>query len=143
MRLSEFLAHDHEILRQYIGETQFDKMAQSYIAAHPSQHPNARWYSVHLAEYLHNYEPFLYHPEIQELATLELALNTAFDAPDAASLSLVQLTALDPEIFKSLILGIHPSASRLTFKQNTTSIWSALKCETQPPKPHRHGVPKR
>ena len=136
MRLTEFLAKDHEILREYIGESQFDKMAQSYIATDPSRLPNARWYSVHLAEYLRTYKPFSHNPEIQELAVLESALNSAFDAPEAASLSLVELTALDPEVLSSMILGIHPSASRLTFKQNTTSIWSALKCDTHPPRPH-------
>ena len=136
MRLTDFLANDHDILRDYIGETQFVEMAKNYITAHPSEHPNARWYSVHLAEFLQGYEPFFHHLEIQELAALELALNTAFDAPEAATLTFAELTALDPEIFSATILGIHSSASRLTFKQNTTSIWSALKCETQPPKPH-------
>ena len=143
MRLTDFLANDHEILRDYIGETQFVAMAQNYIATHPSQHPNARWYSIHLAEFLLGYEPFLHHPEIQELATLELALNTAFDAPEAATLTLEALTTLNPEIFSAMTLGIHPSASRLTFKQNTTSIWSALKCETQPPKPHLLDEPQQ
>lgn len=136
MRLTDFLANDHELLREYLGETQFVEMAATYIAKHPSQHPNARWYSTNLANFLKTYEPFEHHSEVQELAALELALNSAFDAPEAASLTLAELTALDPEIFSAMILGMHPSAARLTFHQNTTSIWSALKCETQPPKPH-------
>ncbi len=131
-----FLANDHELLRRYLGESQFGEMAQCYIAAHPSEHPNARWYSTHLAEFLRTYKPFAHHSEIQELAALELALNSAFDAPEAAALTFTELTALDPKVFSSMILGIHPSAARLTFRQNTTSIWSALKCDAQPPKPH-------
>ncbi len=137
MRLTDFLANDHELLREYLGESQFVEMAHRYIAAHPSQHPNARWFSKHLAEFLLSYKPFEHHREIQELATLELALNSAFDAPEAVALTLAQLVTVNPEIFNALKLQIHPSAARLTFKQNTTSIWSALKCETQPPKPHR------
>ena len=131
-----FLANDHEVLRTYLGESQFAVMAQSYVTAYPSEHPNARWYSTHLTEFLRSYKPFEHHPEIQELAALELALNSAFDAPEAAALTFAELTALDPDVFSSMVLGIHPSAARLTFRQNTTSIWSALKCEARPPKPH-------
>lgn len=134
--LKEFLAIDYRFLRKYLGETQFTEMAKSYCEANSSTQPNARWFSTHLAEFLRGYAPFSHHPEIQELAALELALNSAFTAPEAAALTLADLTTLDPEIFSSMNLGMHPSASRLTFTQNTTSIWSALKCETQPPKPH-------
>ncbi len=136
MRLTDFLSNDYELLREYLGDTQFAEMALTYIAKHPSQHPNARWFSKHLANFLLSYSPFEHHPEIQELAALELALNSAFDAPEAEALNLTQLATLNPEIFSALKLQMHLSSSRLTFKQNTTSIWSALKCETHPPKPH-------
>ncbi len=137
LRLTDFLANDYKLLREYLGETQFVAMAQTYFSAHPAQHPNARWLSKHLADFLLHFKPFAHRPEIQELAALELALNSAFDAPEASPLTFAELKVFAPEFFSALKLGIHPSAARLTFKQNTSSIWSALKCQTQPPKPHR------
>lgn len=136
VRLTDFLANDYKLLREYLGETQFVAMAQTYISAHPSQYPNARWFSLHLADFLRRFKPFEHHPEIQELAALELALNSAFDAPEATPLTFAELNALAPEMLNTIILSFHLSAVRLTFKQNTSSIWSALKCQTQPPKPH-------
>jgi hypothetical protein len=136
MRLTDFLANDHEMLHSYLGDSNFAKLAEAYIKTNPSEHPNARWYSINLPAFLLGYEPLRRNPEIQELAALESALNTAFDAPEADTLTLVDLSSLDPEIFSTMALAIHPSTSRLKFYHNTTSIWSALKCEGQPPKPH-------
>jgi hypothetical protein len=142
MRLTDFLANDHEMLRQYLGDVAFASMARDYIAAHPSENANARWYCLHLPAFLKSYKPFKQHPEIHELATLEAALNFAFDAPEAQSLTITDMAKLDPETFATMPLNMHPSAVRLTFVQNTTSIWSALKCEEQPPKPHSLDAPQ-
>jgi hypothetical protein len=143
MRLTDFLANDHEVLHQYLGDVTFASMARDYIAAHPSENPNARWYCKHLPAFLQRYEAFEHHQEIQELASLEAALNYAFDAPEAAHLTIADLGSLDAQAFTTMPLSIHPSAVRLTFLQNTTSIWSALKCEEQPPKPHSLDMPQQ
>jgi Putative DNA-binding domain len=143
LHLTEFIAHDHEVLHSYLGDVSFAKMARDYIAAHPSKKASARWFCEHLPEFLKTYKPFAHHPEIQELAQLEAALNFAFDAPEADSLTLAGMAAMEPRTFTTMALSMHPSAVRLTFLQNTTSIWSALKCEEQPPKPHRLNAPQQ
>jgi Putative DNA-binding domain len=143
MSLINFLANCHEVLRQYLGDVSFASMARDYIAAHLSETANARWYCQHLPAFLKLYKPFKRHPEIHELANLEAALNFAFDAPEAQSLSMADMAKLDPEIFTKVPLNMHPSAVRLTFSQNTTSIWSALKCEEHPPKPHSLDAPQQ
>lgn len=82
--------------------------------------------------FLNAYEPFLRAPEIQEMATLELALKVAFESPEMTSLSSKDLDTLG----SAQRLHFHPSVQYLRFFQNTTSLWSALVCEQVPPRPH-------
>ncbi|MDE2384421.1 MAG: putative DNA-binding domain-containing protein [Alphaproteobacteria bacterium] len=137
LRLGEFLAHDYEMLHSYVGDTEFIGLGRAYIAAHTSRSPNARWFSTHLPDFIARSERWRRNPEVAELAALERALNTAFDAADALPYTLAQLAAANPENFGEQVFAFHPSVQHLTFTQNTTSIWSALKCGEQPPAPHR------
>lgn len=136
LRLTDFLANDYKALRTYIGEKNFSQMAKKYIEAYPSENPNARWYSKHLPDFLKSYVAFEFNPEKQELAALELALNDAFDSVDCNAITLQNLAEAEQSKFLKTPLHIHPSSRRLKFQNNTTSIWSALKCEAEPPKPH-------
>lgn len=135
LRLVEFLHNDHERLSEYLGDAKFSAMGRAYARAHPSDTPNARWFSRHLPEFLSRAEPWSRHPELAELAQLEQALNTAFDAMEAPHVGMADLAQLDPEAFDKTILRIHPSAIRLSFATNVTGIWSSLKAEQAPPKP--------
>jgi hypothetical protein len=140
-RLTEFLAHDFEVLRQYLGEVRFTAMAAEYIATHPSRHPNARWYSSQLPDFLtgHPDAP----PELLELATLERAFADAFDAVEAPVIGKHFLTEVPPESVHNLAFKIHPSFHSLSFSQNTSSIWSALKCGEAPPECEELDAPQQ
>lgn len=136
LRHKEFLANDYEILRQYIGESRFGMMAKAYLEATPSRHPNARWFSHKLPEFLLQNMPFKTTLEVGELAMLERALADAFDAPDHDHKSFDDMANIPPDEIHLLTMKFHPSLRILKFSQNTTSIWSALKCEEVPPRPH-------
>ena len=133
IRLGEFLAHDHPMLRLYMGETGFKAMALAYIAAHPSDTPNARWYSRHLPEFLAKSHSFARKRELPELAELERALNDAFDAPDCAIVSMADLAAVDPAEFAGMGFALSTSLVRLRVKTNVTSLWASLRCDMPPP----------
>jgi hypothetical protein len=141
-RLAEFIANDHEKLKAYMGEAEFRRMSIAYIAKHPSDQPNARWYSRHLPAFLETAMAYRRHPELAELAALERALNDAFDAAEAPSAGLADLAALDPSRFASARLGIHPSTRRLKFNSNVTSLWASLKCGESPPPSFRLDEPQ-
>jgi hypothetical protein len=136
LRLVGFLENDFGMLRKYLGAVAFEAMARAYIAAYPSDQPNARWFSRHLPEFLTGYSPFANKPEVAELAALENACNDAFDAPDLASCTMQDLAALDPSRFAEIQFSIHPSVRRLAVTTNVTSLWSALKCDEPPPAAH-------
>jgi Putative DNA-binding domain len=118
----DFLESEYPILRIYLGETHFFALAAQHVESHPAETLNARVLCRTLPEFLKTYSVFLHRMEIQELAELQLAMSNAFAAVDTVA--------------STTGVTIHPSVSVLTFRQNALSIWSALKCESQPPRPH-------
>ncbi len=142
VRPAGLLATDHEKLKCYMGEIAFAAMARLYIARHPSDQPNTRWYSRHLPEFLATTVPYARHPELAELALLERALNEAFEAADAPVVSFADLAALAPEKIGKSIFDIHPSTRRFRATTNVTGLWSCLKCDEVPPKPYRLDAPQ-
>lgn len=141
-RLAEILGNDYTQLHTYLGDDGFAKLARAYIAAHPSDRRNARWFGRHLPAFAKETAPFASHPEIAEFAALEKALDDAFDGPDATPLAIGDLAAISPEDWPHLTFQPHPTAIRLTFTTNAAEIWSALKDGTSPPAPARQPEPR-
>jgi Putative DNA-binding domain len=124
---------EHPLLNLYLGDDAFDEMARAYVAAHPSQHPNLRWFSKTLSDFLGSTAPYGDHPVIAEIAALEKALNDAFDALDAPLLTLDAMVGFAPEVWNDLRFKPHPSATRLDLSTNSSAIWLALKTDETPP----------
>ena len=132
-RLVEAMRNDHELLHLYLGDEMFDEMGHAYVKARPSEHPNLRWFSQALPEFLREAEPYCNHPILSDLAALEKALNDAFDAMEAPVLTLEDMAGFAPEIWNDLMFKPHPSASRLDVRTNAAAIWMALKSDETPP----------
>ena len=135
LRLAEILEHDYDLTHAYLGDEAFSQLAQGYIAAHPSDKRNARWFGRYLPNFARETAPFSEHREIAELAALEKALADAFDGPDAAPVSLAELAAIPPEDWANLVFTPLPAATRLRFKTNAADIWMALNGDDAPPAP--------
>ncbi len=133
LRLIDVVAADHERLHDYLGDDSFRAMARSYIACHPSRHPNARWFAHRLPEFLREHEPYAQQPVLGELAALERALNDAFDGADAPVVGMTDLAALPPEIWGAISFVRHPTATSLEVSTNVGEIWRALKAGKEPP----------
>ena len=142
MRLAEILSHDYEITHTYAGDATFAKLASAYIAAHPSDQRNARWFSRHLPDFARKTEPFAQHPEIAELALLEKSLADAFDGPNATPLALDTLASVAPEDWPNLTFTPHPTTAQLRFTTNAADIWMALNEEADPPSPTHLAEPQ-
>ena len=133
LRLTEFLANDYQHLRRYLGETRFNDLASAYAMRHPSDHPNARWFSRHLPAFLKDSPACRRHPEVAELASLEQALNDVFDGPDAPVFTMRDLAAIDPRHFSRSVFDLAPSMRKFPVLTNVASLWSSLRCEETPP----------
>jgi hypothetical protein len=132
-RLVEAMRNDHELLHSYLGDEMFDEMGHAYVKARPSEHPNLRWFSQGLPEFLKSAEPYCNHPVIADLAALEKGLNDAFDAAEGPVLELTAMAGFAPEQWNDLTFRPHPSATRLDLSTNATAVWLALKNDETPP----------
>jgi len=132
-RLVEAMRSDHKLLRGYLGDEMFDAMGEAYVAANPSQHPNLRWFSQSLPDFLKASEPYSDHPVLSDLAALEKALNDAFDAEDAPVLAVADMAGFAPEAWADLRFQAHPGAFRLDLSTNASAVWLALKSDETPP----------
>jgi hypothetical protein len=132
-RLVEAMRNDHDLLHSYLGDEMFDEMGHAYVAANPSEHPNLRWFSRTLPDFLRSTAPYSDHPVLSDLAALEKSFNDAFDAQDAPVLGLADLAGLAPEAWGDLKFETHPSALRLEVMTNASPIWLALKNDETPP----------
>src|SRR5205814_1220487 len=132
-RLVEAMRNDHELLHLYLGDETFDEMGHAYVKARPSEHPNLRWFSQGLPEFLKSAEPWCNHPVLSDLASLEKALNDAFDASEGGALELGAMAAFAPEAWPDLKFQPHPSATRLDLSTNASAVWLALKNDETPP----------
>lgn len=132
-RLVEAMRNEHELLHAYLGDEMFDAMGHAYVKAHPSEHPNLRWFSRALPEFLRSAAPYRDHPVLSDLAALEKALNDAFDSEDGVVLGLTDMAAFAPEVWNDLRFRPHPTAARLDLATNAAAIWMALKNDETPP----------
>jgi Putative DNA-binding domain len=142
-RLVEAMRNDHELLHRYLGDETFDEMGHAYVRARPSAHPNLRWFSQALPDFLRSNEPYGDHPVLADLAALEKALNDAFDAREGAVLALDAMAGFAPETWNDLVFEPHPSAVRIDVATNAPAIWIALKNDEAPPEAETLTEPQR
>lgn len=142
-RLAEIVQSDFERLHAYLGDEAFDAAARAYVATHTSHQPNARWFSQAVPEFLRAMAPWCDRPELADLAEIERALNSSFDAPDGAVLTMDRLSAVAPSDWAKLRFAPHPSATRIDLRTNAAAIWIALKDEHEPPPVEKFGEAKR
>jgi hypothetical protein len=134
-RLVEAMRNDHKLLHIYLGDEMFDAMGHAYVAAYPSQHPNLRWFSASLPDFLKSAEAYGKYPVLSDLAALEKALNDAFDAVEAPVVAVADMAGFAPEAWAGLTFKAHPSARRLDLSTNAAAVWLALKADEDPPEP--------
>lgn len=101
IRLRDALQAEFTGLRSMAGR-RFDTMLDKYIAAHPSEHYNIRWYGAGLAAFLDYARPWRDRPELADMARLDWAISVAFDAANETSASMADLSAVPPDAWPML-----------------------------------------
>lgn len=124
---------DHfERLHAYLGDEQFDNVAAAYLAANPSRTRNLRFYGSAFPAFLARHFPG--DGELAELAAIDWALRSAFDAPDTPVLDAAKVGQLG-DAWIEQPLTLHPAAQLLAVRFNSAAIWSAIDAEHHPPAP--------
>jgi hypothetical protein len=117
-RIRDCLIEDFGALHAALGAELFHDLVTAYLIAHPPRHPSLRYAGDRLSQYLLDAppaEPFRRRlPWAGDLARLEWALRTSFDAADAAIVSRDELVAVAPGDWGALRFEIQPAFALLS-----------------------------
>jgi hypothetical protein len=141
-RLADALRENFPVLHRVLGDDDFDGLAERFIAGNPSQHHSIRWFGNALPDWLAAREAQLPHPALVDLARMEWALGTAFDAADDMPLSAEQLLAVAPSAWPELRLSPRDSLRVTALAWAVEPLWRAITddadAETEAPEAHPH-----
>jgi hypothetical protein len=134
-RLAGALRDNFGVLPQVLGDDAFDALALAYIEAHPSARPSVRWFGDRLAEFMATRDDLVPHPALIDLARMEWALRTAFDAADAEPLAVDDLARVPADEWPALVFAPLPSVQLLAMRWNVGPVWRALQGADAPDLP--------
>ena len=151
-RLHDALADSFPCLHAYLGDARFAELARWHADALPPRVRNLGRYGAELPARLAMRYP--QHPEVAELAALEWALRSVFDAADVAAWSTADLASEGAEACLSQWPVLHPTVKLLWLHTSAPALWQALQAvqsgmegpqeEAAPTLPEvlRHAVPR-
>lgn len=147
-RLVAALADNYTVLARALGDPGFDALGRAYVVAQPSQHPSIRWFGDALAGFMAGAGAALVpHPALVDIARMDWALRSAFDAADAPPLQPAVLSALSPDDWAGLVLQLQPCVQCVALAHAVEPAWRILR-EWEPesgavqpelPEPAAHG----
>ncbi len=140
-RLRGALRANFEVLPLVMGDDDFDGLANAYIDAYPSGHYSLRWFGHQLCTFMAEHDDWVPHPAMLDLARMEWALRTAFDAPSVVDLAPDALAHLQADDWTGLRLGLHPAVQLLDMQWAIGPVWHALKSaqeDVPPPEAYAH-----
>ncbi|MEP7068399.1 MAG: DNA-binding domain-containing protein [Usitatibacter sp.] len=135
-RLAGALRLNYPVLAELLGEQEFRRVADDYARAVPSSHYSIRGHGSDLWRSLDGARA--------DLARMEWALGSAFDAPDAPPLAVGVLAAIPVNHWAGLPLGAHPSVAVLSMSWAVEAQWEAVRAggvmAAAPPEEHAHAL---
>lgn len=132
-RLLEVLREDFPAVHYWLGDEQFEQLANAYIKANPSRHFSLRWLGERFAGFIQQHLHGEQTSALVELAQLEWCFTLAFDAADAEPLSLEQVASLTADEWPALQLQWLPSVQSLPLAYNSLALWQAAKAGAEFP----------
>ncbi|MGB3969834.1 MAG: DNA-binding domain-containing protein, partial [Planctomycetota bacterium] len=125
-RLLGVLTNEHPAVRRLVGNRCFRALALAYVRACPSQHCNLNRFAARFPGFLARTRHRVPHRAFAlELARLEAALSSAFDAEESAPLPPDALAAVPPGDRARLRFTLHPSVRFLACRFPTNDWFGA------------------
>ncbi len=134
-RLQEVLETDYPALRHLLGDPAFRALVAAFVVGHPSRHPNLNRFGLPLPAFVARRRKLPHRAFAAEVATLERAVSTAFDAPEFRPLDLQELAAVPPSRWATARFTANPSVQVLTFRFPTNGWYQAFLDEQAPSPP--------
>jgi hypothetical protein len=139
IRLRDALKIEFGGLRRIVGQS-FDALLDAYVAAHPSPYYNIRWYGAGLAGFLDQSRRDK--PQLAEMARLDWAISTAFDAADEPSIGMTELAVVPPEAWANLRLMPQANLQLLRCACNVDAFRRAADRSSERPHLRRYAKPR-
>jgi hypothetical protein len=128
-RMREALKSNFPVLHRALGDEAFGALAQAYCTAHPSRHRSLRWLGDGLLTWLEVQPSLLAHPALLDIARLDWAMRSAFDAANATTLQMHDLATMAAHAWPDLRLQTVPSAQCLVLQWGVQGLWHALQAD--------------
>ena len=129
LRLGEVIGNDYPILRKALGDETFGTIVGGYIDTVESHHPNVRWYSRKLPDFMASHEPWIGERLFVDLAFFERALEDAFDAADAPAIAIDAVLEIAADDQPSMRFAFQPSLKVLSTAAGTIAAYEAAAAE--------------
>ncbi|WP_266159472.1 DNA-binding domain-containing protein [Dyella silvatica] len=139
IRLRDALAIEFPGLRLMAGR-RFGHLLDSYVEAHPSAHYNIRWHGAGLAAFLEFSRLWRDKPALAEMARLDWAISSAFDAADEPVISATDLAGVPAEAWAGLCLVPQSHLQILPVTCNVDTFRRAA--DQAAPRPHLRRYPR-
>lgn len=146
-RLVAALRDNFGVLPEVLGDAAFDALARAYIEAHPSRHASIRWFGHRMPAFMAERDDLVPHPALTDLARMEWALRSAFDAADGQAIGVAALAGVVADAWPSLRFDAMPGVQLLELAWNVAPVWRALQDlgddaapELAPPQPLAHSL---
>ena len=140
IRLRDALKNEFAGLQCLAGRG-FDALLDAYVETHPSGHYNIRWYGAGLANFLQGAHSD--RPQLSEMARLDWAISTVFDATDEASLGMAELASIPPDAWAGLRLLPQAHLHTLDCAYNVDAFRRAADRGQARPHLRRYARPRR
>jgi hypothetical protein len=142
VRLRDALKNEFTGLQCMAGRP-YHALLDAYIKTHTSEHYNIRWYGADLASFLEETLPWRDKPQLAEMAYVDWAISTAFDAEDEPSKGVADLSTVPPDAWASLRLMLQKHLRVLTVTHNVDAFRRAADSGTERPRLRRFGHARR
>lgn len=123
-RVRDALSTQFPNLHKLLGDDDFNRHVDKFIARYPSPHRNMRWLGDKLSHFFQEETPDK--PILSNMANFEWHLGRAFDSQDLATLTIQDLAAFSPEQWADLWFEWHPSVYLGQSQTNVIPIWMLL-----------------
>lgn len=132
-RLLDALRDDLPSVAALLGDDDFHNLVVDYLLAHPSTDPSLRHAGRHLPAFVSGHGAGAAHPDLADLARLDLARNDVFDAADSPAIDAATLATVPAEAWPRLRLRIAPAVRWLRLRGSVLPAWEALSEGHTPP----------
>jgi hypothetical protein len=137
VRLRDALISEFPGLSKMMGR-RFEGMLESYVGTHPSTHYNIRWHGAGLAAFLRYGLPRRESPELADMASLDWAISTAFDAADEPVLAAADLSDFPADAWANLRLLPQNNLQILALHYNVDAFRRAADHDDKRPRLRRY-----